>query len=483
MGGLVRYLAGAGRHEEHDRPHAIAAGAGIDVRLGGELDDRELRDLVAQLDAPKAIYDTDVKGGHVYHVMLSNGAGDRQLTDEQWADAARSMIEGLGIEEEGRAAAPWVAWRHGLSAAGNDHVHLAVSLVREDGTRVNTHYDFRRAGAVCAQLEERLSLVRVDGRHGPTPMPAFGRAELEIAAREERPEPVRQGIARQVRAAADASRDEAEFVRRLRGEGLAVRPRHAAGDRTRIVGYAVRTGETDARWWAGGKLAPDLSLPSLRARWPERVDDQAAAWAKPEADRTPGREAQRLDPSTWQEAVQRTQELVGDVGRRVDAGELTWNDVALDGAGVAAALAQRLERVRPGPLAAAADTMARSAERDLRSATRARPLSGIATVVLQGSGDNTGRALLLMIIEVARLADTLQRVHAAQAQLSRARELQRHVGELRHALDDSRQGGGPWNLSHSLPPAAQTVQTVQTDRTLALPPQRPFPTRDPDLER
>ena len=48
-------------------------------------------------------------------------------------------------EASGKAPCRWVAVRHGLSKNGNDHVHIAVSLVREDGTKAMTHNDYKRA--------------------------------------------------------------------------------------------------------------------------------------------------------------------------------------------------------------------------------------------------------------------------------------------------------------------------------------------------
>ncbi len=119
-------------------------------------------------------------------------------------------------------------------------------------------------------------------------------------------------------------------------------------------------------------------------------------------------------------------------------------DVARDGAGVAAALAHRLEGVYPGAMARSADALARSAQRDLLRATRPRPLSGVATVVLQGTKSDSSRALLLLAVEIVRLMDTMRQVHAAQAQLERAREMQRHAGALSSAIEQGRNGSPRW---------------------------------------
>ena len=50
----------------------------------------------------------------------------------------------------------------------------------------------------------------------------------------------RRRLERVVRACAGASRDESEFVARLREQGLQVRPRYAEGGTSRVTGYSVR---------------------------------------------------------------------------------------------------------------------------------------------------------------------------------------------------------------------------------------------------
>ena len=79
-------------------------------------------------------------------------------------------------------------------------------------------------------------------------------------------------LERTVRAAATASLDEGEFVRRLRRGGVLIRPRFAAGRDDVVAGYsiAVRPATGDKPiWFGGGRLARDLTLPRLREGWPE----------------------------------------------------------------------------------------------------------------------------------------------------------------------------------------------------------------------
>jgi hypothetical protein len=81
-------------------------------------------------------------------------------------------------------------------------------------------------------------------------------------------------LQRQVAAAAAGARTEAEFFAALGTRGLLVRLRHSTHNPGEVTGYAVGlngdyTAAGDQIWYGGGKLAPDLSLPKLRRRWPE----------------------------------------------------------------------------------------------------------------------------------------------------------------------------------------------------------------------
>ena len=74
------------------------------------------------------------------------GAEEGDLTDAQWAEIAQDFMDEMGFTEaSGRAPAQWVAIRHGHSKAGNDHIHIAASMVRKDGTKWSSWRDFPRA--------------------------------------------------------------------------------------------------------------------------------------------------------------------------------------------------------------------------------------------------------------------------------------------------------------------------------------------------
>ncbi|HEV2809853.1 MAG TPA: hypothetical protein VGV93_05585, partial [Acidimicrobiales bacterium] len=80
MGGLVRYLLGPGRANEHTGMRVVAAGTGIDVAVGETLSDEQRRHLVDQLDGPYLMAGCpEVRGGHVWDLSLTNPSGNRKL--------------------------------------------------------------------------------------------------------------------------------------------------------------------------------------------------------------------------------------------------------------------------------------------------------------------------------------------------------------------------------------------------------------------
>ena len=174
-------------------------------------------------------------------------------------------MHGAGIAERGDHGGPrWFAIRH-----AEDHIHIAVVLVRQDtGRRFWPRHDYPRLRATARELEQRFGLVvtaPADGTAARTPQ----RGELEKAARQGR-EPARVELARAARAAALQATTPEEFVAVLRAAGYLVELRRApSGD---PLGYKLaRPGDVTAAgapvFYSGSKLAPDLSLPRLQQRW------------------------------------------------------------------------------------------------------------------------------------------------------------------------------------------------------------------------
>jgi hypothetical protein len=281
---LISYLFGRGKDNEHVNQHLVAGYANAvftaDDRLwqdepGTQKSLRnEARTLGWQVDYPHSRWQTEIKDGYVWHCSLSISRDEGELTDAQWSEAAHEIVKALGFDgADGKAPCRWVAVRHGLSQNGNDHIHIAVNLVREDGTRASPWKDFAKLSRACSALEDRFGLRKVEGRMTGRSLPEPSRADAEISAARGDPEPLRIRLERRVRACAAVATSEDHFTRLARAQGLLVRPRYATDGAT-ITGYAFA--DTSARtsaktgspiWFGGGKLAPDLTAGRLRERW------------------------------------------------------------------------------------------------------------------------------------------------------------------------------------------------------------------------
>lgn len=523
IGGLLVYLLGPGEANEHRDRH-IVAGSPTLLRAqwlehfdGPEADDaaREVALAVAhEIDIPRKLYGTTVKmrakpvaagvGGRgmdvvepaakgdtktqmrdapVWHCVLALEPGE-VLEDDRWAELANEFMDRMGFTgtaDGKRAQARWAAVRHGKSGEtgeGQEHIHIAASLVREDGSKVSTYDygpgkargDWRRAQQVANELEHQFGLRVLLSREQGGGLSGDSRAETERAKRTNAPETEREKMRRLVRAAATAAEGEAEFVAGLRAAGIAIRPRYARGGTDEVTGYSVRfhgdAGEVGP-WLSGGKLARDLSLTALREQqWNDSPDTRADAlgvWR----NRTAGAGRQRAgkagdDPEMWRQAAaemgQWRQAMTGVPV--TDRAQWAW--MAGQAAGVFAAWSQALEGNQPGEFAAAARQLTRSSQVQYAS-QRFRPrgaggagLGGVAQLLLGAAGRvggsssrRVGRgdpdvdagalalaALLALLVLAIAIALEIARAHEARGELTRALAIEQAT---RHGLEAMRQ--------------------------------------------
>jgi hypothetical protein len=431
---LIRYLFGPGKANEHTDQRVITSGLvmGGEALAGGNLSSGQIAKLGTGLDAAHETFGTDPKGGHILHLSLSLPPDDRHLSDDQWGEIANKAMKALGFESGGVQPAAWMAVGHGTSAHGNQHLHIAASLVRIDGSRVNTWQSKKVLSRVCAEIEASHDLTVVEGREGRG-MPGLNRAELERTAREQQPESPRTALARIVREASVTSKDEAEFVRRLRGAGVLVRPRFETGGQDAVVGYSVamRTqyGETPI-WFGGGKLAKDLTLPNMRQFWEQTAGDRTAAvveWRSAKAV-APGRETILGDPDDWMRAVAGVERSVERL-RAVPASDLAaWRGVARETAGVFAAWSRRFEGDSPGPMAEVADALARSAQNrpddPVPDRAAVRDFRGVAAIAARSAVDkNSPMVWASLVDQLGRTLRAIGDAHHARGEAEMAKAL------------------------------------------------------------
>jgi len=317
--GLVEYLFGPGRAEEHTNQRIVAAWEPAWQGITHP-DEVQRALLTAEVDAPvKRMPEVAKPAEHVYHVSISNHGEDRNLSDEEWATVARAVADTLGLTgtdtEEG---ARWFAVHHGAASGDRDHIHFVATLVREDGRGIYLNKDKLALREVAKEMQARFGL-EVRTREPGAGVRGLSRPELAATTeageqRDQDPvapsrhsdveqqqpdrggergavvEPVapvevpRRRLERAVRAAASAASTEAQWLSRLGELGVEVAPRWARGG-DRVVGYRVALADaptqqsgSKAVWFGGGKLAHDLTLPALRAGWTD--GDPVTAWRR-----------------------------------------------------------------------------------------------------------------------------------------------------------------------------------------------------------
>jgi hypothetical protein len=268
--GLIYYLYGPGRHEEHTDPHIVAG-----WRHPAELEPplrpdgtRDFRRLFGLLNQPHAALGKWGCQRPVWHTVMRAAPRDKILSDDEWAQIAGDVMDRTGLSRYGEEddGVRWIAVRH-----GDDHIHIVAMLARQDGGRWRLDFEKRRVREACLAAEERYGLESTaPGDSTAARRPS--RAETEKAARRGLDEAPRVTLRREVTIAAAGARSDTEFFARLEAAGVLVRRRFSARNPGQLTGYAVALpGDTSKDggpvWFGGGKLAADLGWPKLRSRW------------------------------------------------------------------------------------------------------------------------------------------------------------------------------------------------------------------------
>ncbi|GAA1159700.1 relaxase/mobilization nuclease domain-containing protein [Streptomyces hebeiensis] len=263
--GLLYYLYETGKYEDHTDPHLVASFDGMSPDPGRD-PNATLKDLQQLLDQPVMALARHARPAkHVWHTSVRADAGDRILSDEEWADIARRIVAATGIDPgDGQPGCRWAAVRH-----ADDHIHIVATLVTEDGHRPDDYRSGARAQAEARLIEKELGLHEVapgDGTAAQRPTSA----ERHKAERQGRERTAREELRETVRRAVAGATSEEEFFDRLASAGLLIRKRAApSGD---LLGYKValpddRNKNGEPVFYPGARLAPDLSLPRIRERW------------------------------------------------------------------------------------------------------------------------------------------------------------------------------------------------------------------------
>ena len=312
-------------------------------------------------------------------------------------------------------------------------------------------------------------------------------------------------LRQRVKAAAAGSRGFAEFTTALAGNGVSVWPRLSERNPGEMTGYAVSldgwtNGAAEPVRFGGGKLAPDLSLPKLRARWePAGAGPAAPAGAGPAApaggpagtDEAPprrdgpltGDEAERV----WREA----ERIVRDAADRITADAGSDPDAAADAAWAAGdtlAAAAAGEGEAGGPLTDAAEAFDRAGRESYRrvpartdTGTALRSAARMIALLTPGTRQPAAQ-LAALTVALAALAAAVADLRAAQQRLHQAEAARASAERLRTVAPVP--GPTPAGATPARPRTAAGIAALSYGRkpfrvTPADVPTHPRPTDDP----
>ncbi|MGW7540350.1 mobilization protein [Streptomyces sp. NPDC054770] len=264
---LIAYLFGKGDANEHVDPHLVASWNDFapDPGRSPHRDPKEVaKQLYTQLDQPVTMLGPRAPKTTVWHCPVRAAPEDPILSDTQWAEIARRIVAAAGVAPAGDTeACRWVAVRH-----ADDHIHIAATLVRQDGRRPKRDYDIRAVQREARQIEVVYGLRRLKPGDGTAAKRSTSKEHFK-AKRLGQDATSREILRLRVRRAMAAASTEADFFALLEATGVTVRLKHGPSGDALGCNFAL-AGDTNAKgepvFYAGSTLAPDLSLPKICQR-------------------------------------------------------------------------------------------------------------------------------------------------------------------------------------------------------------------------
>jgi hypothetical protein len=240
VAGLLYYLFGKGRRDEHVNPHLVGGWeypATLEPPVHRGEDGAEVRDfrrLAGLLEQPVAAVGKRAPELYVWHCVLRAAPEDTDLGDGAWHDITARVMDRAGLSVRGREheGVRWIAVHH-----GDNHVHIVATLARQDGRRASVNNLYWRIGEALRDIEREYGLRVL--AHDKTADRAPSQAEMAKAGRAGQFATARAKLRRIVQAAAAAARTDAEFFAAIEARGALVRP--ACRRSSRMRSPAIRS--------------------------------------------------------------------------------------------------------------------------------------------------------------------------------------------------------------------------------------------------
>ncbi|AYN40841.1 mobilization protein [Streptomyces dangxiongensis] len=418
--GLLAYLYGPGDHDEHLDPHIVAGFAMLGLPDLGRDENATLTELARYLDEPVRLRNGEFGKqvtDHVWHCPVRAAPEDRYLSDAEWGEIAQRIVEAAGIAPTGDdLGCRWIAVRH-----ADDHIHILATTVREDGRRPKLHGSGVRVGDECREIEKDYGLRQLkkgDGTGSRRPT----QAEMHKAERLGWDQPSAEWLQDRIRAAIPHVTSAEEFIAYLQASGVEVQVRRGpSGD---LLGYAAgRPGDVNEAgeqiYHPGSKIAPDLSLPKIKARLES---------SRPEEHPT----ARRKHPSTpWHQAADALDMLHTDLADDTHAqAHITALGELLE------ATAQKVPAPLRAELQAASKAFARAQRSQVRAEDRAAlALRGAARDIVHTATGPDGSALAALVAALVWATIVAARWHEAKHHAHQADAARQAVQHLQTAAD------------------------------------------------
>lgn len=542
MRGLVKYLVatdervaektGSQHIHQHRDPHVVGGDDSLRAWYGANvLSYTDAKDIADYLEKPReksgsdiqrTVKQTDPETGrkvtmgstseNVWHASLSLAPSDQLVAEEQWSEIAQQFMDQMGFTEtSGHAPARWVAIHHGPGKGGRDHIHIAASMVREDGTKWDGRWnDFRHAQQAARQIEKDHNLFQVQGRKEQIRERGDRPGERETAARMNFDLTIPRELGQRLRQSAAASLTEDEFVRRARRNGLVMKPLYETGG-TRVRSYqaglhpkemqrrADQAGVTVSRWASirsATMLGPDLNLDRLRTDlWGQPGHAAQAEWDAAFKGQQPvqknGPDSDTYTPADANTAAGRWGTWHDQLAAIPASNRHAWASAARDVSGAMHNYAPFSDR--PADMRRAADALARSAKvvgKPTQPHTPARQVKGGSVVgtgwlldsLRHGKQTGSNKQMMGMLInQMIRTGMAIADAHQARKAHHEADRIhQRVIGPLQaehgRLINDPTTG-----QPHERQPTAEEVEADRIGQIGALPPTRRGAQRGPDV--